>query len=181
MSAKKKRSPKSQFPIGSTSAPAETFMNAVEAAFKRVTDLFKKRAKLDARRAEVAAMETHVAELRASLSSTEKELRDEEKQIRQEIPEAASIIDVRVAKSEIAAEKPVVRRRGRKAGGGKLTSEQVDQVLAGLAEPFGANDFSKAAEELFPGVVNVPIKTLAAGKITQVKGTKSRGTKYTKA
>ena len=57
----------------------------------------------------------------------------------------------------------------------------VDKVLAALSEPFGANDFSAKAEELFPGLVNVPIKKLAAGKITQVPGTASRGTKYTRA
>jgi hypothetical protein len=57
----------------------------------------------------------------------------------------------------------------------------VDKVLAVLSEPFGANDFSAKAEELFPGLINVPIKKLAAGKITQVPGTASRGTKYTRA
>lgn len=141
----------------------------------------KQRAKLDAKRAEVAALEAHLADLRAANNAAEKELKEEERALRQEIPEASTIFDAGSPKSESTAA-PVVRRgRGRAAKGGKLSPEQVDEVLAGLAEPFSANDFSAKAEQLFPGVINVPIKKLAEGKIKQVPGTKSRGTKYTRA
>jgi hypothetical protein len=91
------------------------------------------------------------------------------------------ILDASTPKSEGSAVAVVRRGRGRAAKGGKLAPDQVDKVLAVLSEPFGANDFSAKAEELFPGLINVPIKKLAAGKITQVPGTASRGTKYTRA
>jgi hypothetical protein len=162
-----------------TEAPAVE--NPVQAAFRRVSALLKQRSKLEAKRAEVAALESQLARLREENSALERQLKDGEKALRAEIPEVSVILDAGAPKSggSTGTERP--RGRGRTAKGGKLAPDQVDKVLAALSEPFGANDFSAKAEELFPGLVNVPIKKLAAGKITQVPGTASRGTKYTRA
>ncbi len=155
--------------------------NPVQAAFRRVSVILKQRAKLEARKAEAAALEAQLSKINAENRDLDRELKDAEKAVRAEIPEAAAIFDASFAKAESPVEKSVGRGRGRKSRGGKLSPEQVDKVLAGLSEPFGANDFSAKAEQLFPGLVNVPIKKLAAGKITQVPGTASRGTKYTRS
>jgi septal ring factor EnvC (AmiA/AmiB activator) len=155
--------------------------NPVQAAFRRVSAILKQRAKLENRKAEAALLEAQLSKLNAENRDLDRELKDAEKAVRAEIPEAAAIFDAGFVKAELSMEKPAGRGRGRKSRGGKLSPDQVDKVLAGLTEPFGANDFSAKAEQLFPGVVNVPIKKLAAGKITQVPGTASRGTKYTRS
>ncbi len=133
------------------------------------------------RRNAQCALESRLAELKAENSALEKQLKVAEKALRAEIPEASVILDASAPRSEGSTSFVVRRGRGRAAKGGKLSPDQVHKVLAALAEPFGANDFSAKAEELFPGLVNVPIKKLATGKITQVPGTASRGTKYTRA
>lgn len=178
MPAKKKRSVNSESQFSNESqSPLE---NPVQIAFKRVSAILKQRVKLDAKKAEAAGLEAQLAKLNAENRDLEKELRDAEKAIRAEIPEASSIFDASTAKGDPASERTAGRGRGRRARGGKLSPDQVDEVLSGLSEPFGANDFSARAETLFPGLVNVPIKKLAAGRITQVPGTASRGTKYTR-
>jgi hypothetical protein len=155
--------------------------NPVQSAFRRVSAILKQRAKLEIRKAEAAALEAQLSKINAENRELDRELKDAEKAVRAEIPETAAIFDAGVVKAELSVEKPAGRGRGRKPRGGKLSPEQVDKVLAGLSEPFGANDFSAKAEQLFPGLINVPIKKLAAGKITQVPGTASRGTKYTRS
>lgn len=163
-------------PVTETVAPE----NPVQAAFRRVGALLKQRSKLDAKRVEVTALEAQLAQQREDISALEKQLKDAEKALRVEIPEASGILDASAPRSESAAGSDVRRARGRAAKGGKLSSDQVDKVLAALSEPFGANDFSAKAGEFFPGLLNVPIKKLAAGKIVQIPGTASRGTKYTR-
>jgi cell division protein FtsB len=155
--------------------------NPVQAAFRRVSVILKQRAKLESRKAEAAALEAQLSKLHAENRDLDRELKDAEKAVRAEIPEASAIFDASFVKAESSMDKPVGRGRGRKPRGGKLSPDQVDKVLAALSEPFGANDFSAKAEQLFPGLENVPIKKLAAGKITQVPGTASRGTKYTRS
>jgi|GEM_PF-2950212 len=161
-----------------TASPNE---NPVQAAFRRVSAILKQRAKLEGRKAEAAALESQVLKLQAENRDLERQLKDAEKAVRAEIPEASAIFDASLSKAEPAADKSEGRTRGRKSRGDRLSSDQVDKVLAALSEPFGANDFSAKSEQLFPGLVNVPIKKLAAGKITQVPGTASRGTKYTRS
>jgi len=179
MPAKRKKSVSVEMQILRDAAPAPE--NPVQAAFRKVSVILKQRARLEAKKAEAAVLEAQLGSLNAENRELERELREAEKAIRAEIPEAAAIFEASAAKAEASGEKPVRRGRGRKARGGVLSPEQVDKVLDGLSEPFGANDFSARAEQLFPGLVNVPIKKLAAGKITQVPGTASRGTKYTRS
>ncbi len=154
--------------------------NPVQAAFKRVSALLKQRSKLDAKRAEVAALEKQVAVLKEENATLEKQLKEAEKALRAEIPAAAVILDASAPKSDSTAGSGGRRGRKKSAKGEKLSSVQVDKVLARLTEPFAAGDFSAKAEELFPGLVNEPIKKIAAGKILQVPGTSRRGTRYTR-
>lgn len=177
MPAKKKKAA-----VVETAPVTETVVaeNPVQAAFKRVSALLKQRSKLEAKRAEVAVLESQLTQLKVDISALEKQQKEAEKALRAEIPEAAVILDASAPKSEAVVGSGVRRGRGRAAKAGKLSPEQVNKVLAALSEPFGANDFSAKAEELFPSLVNVPIKKLAVGKIVQVPGTASRGTKYTR-
>ena len=178
MAARKKKAAIVEGQPGAETAPSAE--NAVQVAFKRVSALLKQRARLDTRKAEAGALEAQLIKLKAENSGLEKELKDAEKALRAEIPEVGAIFEASAPRSEVSDGTAVGRPQGRKPRGGTLSPEQVDKVLAGLAEPFGATDFSSKAGELFPGLVNVPIKRLAAGKIQQVPGTASRGTKYTR-
>lgn len=169
--------------VEATPAPVPEIVateNPVQVAFKRVTALLKKRSKLDEKRADAAKLEKQLAALKEENATEEKQLKEAEKALRAEIPEAAGIFEALAPKTENTAGSGGGRGRKKSAKGEKLSSVQVDRVLAALTEPFAAGDFSAKAEELFPGLVNEPIKKIAAGKIVQVPGTSRRGTRYTR-
>ncbi len=118
-------------------------------------DLKRAQAEVKEAKATIARTETQAQELK-------KALKDAEKALRSEFPESAGVLDFVLVEEEAEDEKKVKTPRTRGSKGAKLSSEQVDRLLDGLTEPFTAEEFSKKADTMFPGLANKPIMKIAA-------------------
>ncbi len=147
---------------------------------ERLKEALRMHRDLKRTQAEVKEAKAKIERSEAQAQELKKTLKDAEKALLSDFPESAGVLDFVLVEDEAEDEKKVKTPRTRRSKGAKLSSEQVDRLLDGLTEPFTAEEFSKKADTMFPGLANKPIMKIAAGKVQKVPGKSGRWTEYTR-